>query len=51
MAKRVDRIHRQYPDTIVSLYHEPTPYTLAEHRAFGEDPCPACVRYAKTFAG
>lgn len=51
MAKRADRIHRLYPDAVISLYHDPTPYTVAEHRAFGEELCPACVRFTRTFSG
>lgn len=31
--------------------HKPTPYTVAEHRAFGEPLCFDCLRFVYTFRG
>jgi hypothetical protein len=36
---------------IEARYHEATPYTVAEHRAFDEALCLACRRFLRFFEG
>jgi hypothetical protein len=49
-AKHDYRINLYHP-VVVNLFHEATPYTVAEHRAFGETLCPACASFLQNFSG